>query len=173
MRINITEEELIVQGLFQNKIGVVLEKIKKTSKKTPDFWIQKDGERIAVCEIKTLTDPEHQYTDISANDRSWNSARRERSLSERMRTGHVIASQQLQGYVLPRILLYLNYDMADHLDLDQLLNSVPAEERLDAYILFTMDFGHKRKLNGIYYVACSENGINIGQVLKIKEIKEN
>lgn len=158
MEHKLIKEELLVKRLFQEKFKLTLEKIKESSNKTPDFWVKDNNEQIAVCEVKTLNDPIHQYN--NKYNKSWNSQRRELSLFQRMQEHHSKACQQLLGFAdEPKMLVYLNYDMADGIDIKRLLNNV--FQRLDLYILLCMKFGEQDKIEQIFVNACNETGKNL------------
>ncbi|MFH0712781.1 MAG: hypothetical protein V2A55_02950 [Candidatus Jorgensenbacteria bacterium] len=131
-----TRGEKIAQDLLEERFGVNLMNIKESENKTPDFFIYKNGKRVAVCEVKDL-----EYVEPSPKT-GWKRKKenyfwtRPDNTPLKVRKKIYEAQKQLKNFNLPKILIFVGFK-GDHIDLLQAIRG---------YAIYSDSDGNKTNL---------------------------
>jgi hypothetical protein len=138
--------------LGEKAIKIVLErwyalKLKKVSEqknlKTPDYEItDAAGVVVAACEVKSCVDANVPVynPDVSIEELSEISKKRDRNHRSKLQRHHAKAISQLKAYrTLPTLIIFVSFDMTDHIDMDIILQEYellhPLAPMADLYLL--------------------------------------
>lgn len=119
--------EEIIEDILKKGFGLKLVKIPQSKNESPDFFVIKDDQRVAVMEVKDIDDPLHHYllSEATREEEMKNAERIEKSYRSRILEKDGKGSKQLLRYKfskLPLILVFVSFDMTDFYDLKSYLN---------------------------------------------------
>jgi hypothetical protein len=131
--------------LLEHLYSLQLQKIPKIKgKETPDYEIlSMKGEVVAVAEVKTCVDTIHPHDNdpsLTPEELSEISKKRDRNHRSKLRKHHDKALSQLRGRGdLPTMVIFISFDMTDHIDMDMVLQEhtelYPETALADLYLL--------------------------------------
>ncbi len=169
--------ELVPKKVFETLFRLNLEKIAENSgQSTPDYSvIDESGNIIAICEVKSLVQTSSQTdsslgTSLKELERSAElSKKRDKNHRDKVRRHHPTAMSQLLPHSnLPTILIFVSFDMTDHIDMLQVLGEHkelhPDAFMADLYILVKVhqnilpsnEFEVKETINTAFNTECGE-----------------
>lgn len=102
-----TRGESFIKGFFAKQFEINCIPIHKRSEKTPDYFLEKGNEIIAVCEVKDIE--EHTHNNLCTNT---SFGRYSCPAKDVERIGHKIqeAHPQLKSYCEPKVLAIVDFD---------------------------------------------------------------
>lgn len=142
--------ENLSKKLFLDNFDLILNKIEKGTKKTPDFILLKNDKKIAACEVKELKEVvPSKEAGWDLNEFNWWTRRD--SAPQKIRAKIHNAYKQLKECNLPRVIIFVNFcTMMDVNDLKQAINGyLPYESKENPKEITYIFDGSKESLERI------------------------
>lgn len=136
--------EKALKIVLEHWYALKLEQVPKIkNRETPDYKIiDGAGDIIAVCEVKSCVDANVQTYNptMSREELAEVSKKKDRNHRSKLQRHHSKAMAQLVGYhTLPTLVVFVSFDMTDHIDMDIFLQDhqtlYPSAAMADLYLL--------------------------------------